>query len=134
MAGLFIIHCFVLLKDMFLISICPSYHGTGLASLYVCLSVYLSVCLSGCLSACLSICLSFCICLSYLYVSAFVCLPLSQHNCQTKREHLKYNVKNTIQETLKARQERDVTFYTPNNPRRIWPLLKKTSKIYYKKH
>ena len=38
------------------------------------------------------------------------------------------NIKNTLQKTLKARQARDVTFYTPYNPRRIWPLLKKTSK------
>ena len=38
------------------------------------------------------------------------------------------NIKNTLQKTLKARQEKDVTFYTPYNPRRIWPLLKKTSK------
>ena len=44
------------------------------------------------------------------------------------------NIKITLQKTVKARQERDVTFYTPYNPRRIWTLLKKTSKIQYKKH
>ena len=36
------------------------------------------------------------------------------------------NIKNTLQKTLKAGQARDVTFYTPYNPRRIWPLLTKT--------
>ena len=43
------------------------------------------------------------------------------------------NIKITLQKILKARQERDVTFYAPYNPRRIWTLLKKTSKIQYKK-
>ena len=34
------------------------------------------------------------------------------------------NIKITIQKTLKSRQERDITFYTPYNPRRIWQLFK----------
>ena len=47
----------------------------------------------------------------------------------------KNNKQQTIlQKTLKARQEWDVIVYPPYNPRRIWPLLKKTSKIHYKKH
>ena len=44
------------------------------------------------------------------------------------------NIKNILQKTLKARQERDVTFYSPYNPRRKWQLLKKPSKIRYKQH
>ena len=38
------------------------------------------------------------------------------------------NIRNTIQKTLKARQERDVTFYSPYNPRGKWAPLKKNIK------
>ena len=29
------------------------------------------------------------------------------------------NIKNTLQKTLKSRQERDVTFYSPYNPKKM---------------
>ena len=35
------------------------------------------------------------------------------------------NIKNILQKTKKARQERDVTFYPPYNPRRKLHHLKK---------